>query len=44
MCTRTQTLKGKLTALEEADGRLVARMAELKKALYARFGDSINLD
>jgi hypothetical protein len=39
-----QALKAKIANLEGEDAKITARMTELKKALYARFGDSINLD
>lgn len=40
----SQTLKGEITKDEEEIETLNARQQELKTALYAKFGDRINLD
>ena len=39
-----ETLQAKVEALAAEEERIVAQQEELKKALYGRFGKSINLE
>ena len=41
---KMETLKGKVALLNEEEKAILARQVVLKKELYAKFGDSINLE
>jgi len=44
-CERTQkALHDRIAALKTEEDDIVAKQEALKKTLYARFGDSINLE
>lgn len=44
-CTKKQeALEKRIDALTEQEQKILLRQDELKKMLYARFGDSINLE
>lgn len=44
LATSTEKLDGEVSELEETVGELREEMQQLKVALYARFGRSINLE
>jgi prefoldin subunit 4 len=43
-CVCFQELQKQLTDMAEEETRILSRQADLKKILYSRFGDSINLE